>query len=94
MAGLIRMLSDVLLLPWLQVEDDFMPWLLDQAVQHLETGMLARYVVAQLVAGAVERKADMEEAALAAAEAEEAAAAAAAEQVGQNNLESYHQYIS
>jgi hypothetical protein len=71
------------LLPFsvLQVEDDFMPWLLDQAVQHLERGMLARQVVAQLVAGAVGRKADMEEAALAAAEAAEAAAAAAAEQV-------------
>lgn len=68
------------LLP-LQVEAEFLPWLTQQAVSHIERGLLARAVVAQLVADAVALKENQEEGAVALADAQAAAAEAYAAKV-------------
>lgn len=59
-----------------------MPWLTQQAVSHLERGMLSRAVVAQIVADAVAMQQNQEEAASALADAQAAAAEAYAAKVG------------
>eukprot|EP00878_Enallax_costatus_P019311 GHUV01020372.1.p1 GENE.GHUV01020372.1~~GHUV01020372.1.p1 ORF type:complete len:389 (+),score=161.74 GHUV01020372.1:695-1861(+) len=59
-----------------EVEVEFLPWLTQQAVSHLEQGMLARTVVAQIVADAVALKQNREEEAIAMADAQAAAAEA------------------
>lgn len=60
---------------------EFLPWLTQQAVTHLERGMLARAVVAQLIADAVALKQNQEEEAAAFADAQAAAAEAYAAKV-------------
>eukprot|EP00878_Enallax_costatus_P029540 GHUV01032041.1.p3 GENE.GHUV01032041.1~~GHUV01032041.1.p3 ORF type:complete len:113 (-),score=35.84 GHUV01032041.1:116-454(-) len=74
----------------LQVEVEFLPWLTQQAVSHLEQGMLARTVVAQIVADAVALKQNREEEAIAMADAQAAAAEAYAAKVRGGAIQTCH----
>jgi hypothetical protein len=58
----------------LQVEAEFLPWLTQQAVVHVERGLLARSVVAALVADAVALRESEQQGAAALADAQAAAA--------------------
>jgi hypothetical protein len=60
----------------LQVEAEFLPWLTQQAVAHVERGLLARSVVAALVADAVALRESEQQGAAALADAQAAAAEA------------------
>jgi hypothetical protein len=62
----------------LQVEAEFLPWLTQQAVVHVERGLLARSVVAALVADAVALRESEQQGAEALADAQAAAAEACA----------------
>jgi hypothetical protein len=59
-----------------QVEAEFLPWLTQQAVVHVERGLLARSVVAALVADAVALRESEQQGAAALADAQAAAAEA------------------